>query len=60
MGTTLRKSRTAASQCIGCGKCEAHCPQGIEIRRELAAARKKLEGPIYKIAAKIAPLFTKF
>lgn len=60
MGTTLRKSRTAASQCIGCGKCEAHCPQGIAIREQLAAARKTLEGPVYKIAAKVAPWFTKF
>lgn len=60
MCTTLRKDRTAASQCIGCGKCEAHCPQGIAIREELAAARKTLEGPIYRIAARVAPLFTKF
>ncbi|MBQ8350704.1 MAG: aldo/keto reductase [Clostridia bacterium] len=60
MGTTLRKNRAAASQCVGCGKCEAHCPQGIAIREQLAAARKTLEGPIYKIAAKVAPWFTKF
>jgi len=24
-----------ADQCIECGKCESHCPQAIEIRREL-------------------------
>lgn len=60
MCTALRKNSTAASNCISCGKCEQHCPQKIEIRNELKAAQKTLEGPIYKVAYKISSWFTKF
>ena len=60
MCTTLRQNSAAASNCIGCGKCEKHCPQGIEIRRYLRDAQKALEGPVYKIARKAASLFVKF
>ena len=58
--TTLRKDSTAASKCIECGMCERHCPQGIEIRKELKNARKVLEGPAYKVAAKFASIFMKY
>lgn len=58
--TTFRKDATSASNCIGCGKCEKHCPQGIEIRKELKNAQKVLEGPIYKIARKVVPLFIRY
>lgn len=50
MCTGMRKTSSAASNCIQCGKCEMHCPQHIEIRKELKSARRKLEGPLYKIA----------
>lgn len=60
MCTALRKDSTAASNCIGCGKCEQHCPQNIPIREKLREAQKEMETPIYKIARKIAPLVTKF
>lgn len=58
--TTLRKNSTAASNCIGCGKCEQHCPQGIAIREELKNAQKVLEGPVYKIFRTVAGWVTKF
>lgn len=48
MCTALRKEPTSASNCIECGKCEKHCPQSIEIRRELKNARNKLESPVYR------------
>ena len=60
MTTALRKTSTAASNCIGCGKCEKHCPQAIPIRQELKNARKVLEGPVYQVARKVAGWFTKF
>ena len=60
MCTTLRKDSTSASNCVDCGKCESHCPQGIEIRKELKNARKKLESPIYKIAKKLVKIFMKY
>ncbi len=60
MCTTLRKNSTSASNCIGCGKCETHCPQGIDIRNQLKLAERELEGPIYKVVSKIAKKFVKF
>ena len=52
MCTAMRKTSTAASNCVGCGKCETHCPQGIHIREELKNAQRVLEGPVYKVARK--------
>ena len=52
MCTALRRNSTAASNCVGCGMCKKHCPQGIDIPEELKNVRGKLEGPVYKIAAK--------
>ena len=57
MCTGMRKTSSAASNCIECGKCEQHCPQHIEIRKELKKARRQLEGPTYKIGRKIISLF---
>ena len=54
--TALRKHPTAASQCVGCGKCEAHCPQGIAIRKELKNAQRELEGPLYRFIRKVASI----
>ena len=60
MCTTLRKDSTAASNCVECGACEKHCPQGIKIREELKNARKELETPIFKIGSKIVKWFLKY
>ena len=60
MCTALRNNSTAASNCVGCGKCEKHCPQNIPIRQKLQEAQKELEGPVYRIACKIARKFVKF
>ena len=60
MCTAARKNSAAASNCIGCGKCEKHCPQGLPIRQHLQAAQKELEGPAYKIFRKLITTFTHF
>ncbi len=52
MCSAARQDSTAAYNCIGCGKCEKHCPQGISIRQELKNVQKALEGPAYRIARK--------
>ena len=60
MCTALRKNSAAASNCIECGKCERHCPQGIPIREKLKEARRDLENPAYKIAAAAVRWFAHF
>ena len=57
MCTAARQDSTAAYNCIECGKCESHCPQHIEIRKELKNASKELEGPLYRAARKIVEIF---
>ena len=55
--TAFRKDTASASQCIACGKCESHCPQHIEIRKELAAAAGELETISYKLMKGAIQLF---
>lgn len=57
MCTAMRRTSSAASNCVECGKCERHCPQHIEIRHELKNARRQLEGPVYKLARLLVRLF---
>lgn len=56
--TSFKKERSDMTRCIGCGKCERHCPQHIEIRKQLKNAEKALlPAPvklIFTIANKIA------
>lgn len=60
MCTTLRKNSTSASNCIACGKCKMHCPQGIDIPSELVTVKKEMEGFIYKTARTLARFFAEF
>ena len=55
--TAFRKNQSSASQCVECGKCETHCPQQIEIRKELKRAVRELETVPYKAARKGISLF---
>ncbi len=50
MTTTLRGKGANASQCIKCGRCEKHCPQGIPIRQELDNVKRVMENPVYTVA----------
>ena len=59
MCTAMRKNSAAASMCIGCGKCEQHCPQSIAIREQLKLAQKELEGPLYKAGRAMVSIFFK-
>ncbi len=47
--TAMRRETSSASQCIRCGKCEKHCPQGIPIREKLEEAVRELETPKYRL-----------
>ncbi len=57
MCSAARQDSTAVYNCIGCGKCETHCPQHIEIRKMLKQAEKELEGPVYRAARKVVEVF---
>ncbi len=48
-----------ASQCMQCGKCEAHCPQEIPIRQQLKTVSREMEGILYKPLVSIARRFMK-
>lgn len=51
---------TYASRCVGCGKCEEHCPQRLPIRELLVDVKRELEGPKLKLMTPVARLFLAF
>ena len=55
--TIFRHDFSSASQCVGCGKCEQHCPQGIKIPKELKGAVSDLETVVYRGARGLIRLF---
>jgi predicted aldo/keto reductase-like oxidoreductase len=46
----LTKEPAFATQCVQCGKCEQHCPQGLPIREKLKEADKALRPLHYRLA----------
>ena len=53
----LTKEPAFATQCIGCGKCEQHCPQNIPIREKLKEADRALRPLPYRIGIAAARKF---
>lgn len=49
----MQKEAGFASQCVGCGKCETHCPQHIQIREMLKKADRDLRPLPYRVALPI-------
>ena len=50
----LRKEPGFATQCVGCGLCEKHCPQHLPIRQKLKEADRDLRPLPYKIGIQVA------
>ena len=53
----LRKEPAFADQCVGCGKCEQHCPQSIPIREKIKEADRFIRPWPYKAGINIARKF---
>ena len=53
----LTKEPAFASQCVGCGKCEQHCPQNIPIRDKLKEADRALRPLPTRLAIDVARAF---
>lgn len=49
MCTAFKKQASMASLCRECGRCEQHCPQHIEIRKELKGVKRRFENPLFKL-----------
>jgi hypothetical protein len=53
----LRKEPAFATQCIGCGKCEQHCPQSIPIREKIKEADKVVRPLPYRVGINVVRKF---
>ncbi len=53
----MRREPGFASQCVGCGKCERHCPQSIPIRDMLKQADRELRPWPYRLGINAARKF---
>lgn len=53
----LQKEMSDVSKCVECGKCESHCPQHLEIRKELKAAQKMLQPWYFRAGVRLVRLF---
>ena len=53
----MRKEPGFATQCVGCGKCEKHCPQHLSIRAFLKEADAALRPLPYRIGIDVARRF---
>lgn len=51
---SLRRERAFARQCVKCGLCERHCPQGIAIRDLIRVADRELRPLPWRIAGDVA------
>ena len=54
---SLRREKAFARQCVKCGKCESHCPQGIPIRELIHVADRELRPLPWRMAGDIARSF---
>ena len=53
----LRKEPAFATQCIGCGKCQQHCPQSIPIREKIKEADKVVRPLPYRVGINVVRKF---
>ncbi len=53
----LRKESAFSTACIGCGKCEKHCPQNIPIREMIKKAGREVSPWYMKAAITVARKF---